>query len=61
MNPLPAVELKTNASVTYRLTNTTISFSYLDGKQKAEVIDNDIIFIVGGKAEASLRFTWWKD
>lgn len=34
MATLPPVELKTNASVTYRITNTKTSFKYLDGQQK---------------------------
>lgn len=58
---LPAVELKTNMSVVYRVSNATVKFKYLDGQQKAEVVDNDIIYIRGGKAETYINFSWSKD
>jgi hypothetical protein len=51
MSILPAVELKTNMSVVYRISNAKAKFEYLDSQQKAEVVYNDIIYIRGGKAE----------
>lgn len=61
MATLPAVELKTNMSVVYRISNATAKFKYLESQQKAEVVDNDIIYIRGGKAETYIDFTWSKD
>lgn len=48
-------------SVIYRVSNTTTKFKYLDSQQKAEVVDHDIIYIRGGRAETYLDFSWSKD
>lgn len=61
MQMLPDVEFKNNISQTYRISNTQTVFHYLDGKQTAEVIDEDIIYIKGGRSETYLTFSWSKD
>lgn len=35
INTLSSVDLKTNTSVVYKVANTNVTFTYLDGKQKA--------------------------
>jgi hypothetical protein len=62
MGVLPDIEAKSNSTFfTYRISATKANFKYLDGKQTAEVIGNDIVFIKGGKAETFLNFNWSKD
>lgn len=47
---LDDVQLKNEASVTYKISQAKANFRYLDGKQTAEVIGFDIIYVKGGKA-----------
>lgn len=61
MQPLADVEWKNNISQLYRISSTHATFHYLDGKQTAEVIDDDIIYIKGGRSETYLTFTWSKE
>lgn len=61
MQILPDVEFRNNISQTYRISKTQALFQYLDGKQTAEVIDDDIIYIKGGRSETYLSFSWTKD
>jgi hypothetical protein len=58
MGLLPEIELKSNLSVIYGVRSARTSFRYLDGKQTAEVIGNDIVYIKGGRSETRINFSW---
>lgn len=60
MQRLPDVTL-TNGAIKYVVSPVKAGFKYLDGRQTAEVIGNDIIFIKGGKAETNVDFYWSKN
>jgi hypothetical protein len=58
MGLLPEIELKNNLSVIYSVHSARASFRYLDGRQTADVIGNDMVYIKGGKSETSINFSW---
>ena len=60
MQVLPDVTLK-NGAITYVVSRAKAGFKYLDGRQTAEVIGNDIIYIKGGRAETNVDFAWSKN
>jgi hypothetical protein len=52
---LPSVQT-TVADKVYTIFNVQQNFLYLDSRQTAEVVAQDIIYIKGGRAETTLNF-----
>lgn len=49
-----------NSYTNYSLTDIKTSLTYLDAKQKAEIMGNDTIVISGGYLEALMEMNWMK-
>ena len=57
---LPNVSQTTPESIKYTIYSAIQRFIYRDSKQKAEVVNQNIIAVSGGKTEVELAFQWNK-
>ena len=57
---IPNIIYPLNSYTNYSLMNIKTTFSYVDSKQKSQVIGNDTIVIAGGYLEAYFTMDWGK-
>ena len=57
---LPNIIYKDGVMNSFNLSNFKIAFKYIDSKQKAVIIGNDTVAIIGGILEITVSFDWSK-